>query len=178
MKTTTKNDKLANKAGAVTKAENNFYYVVNLEIRHFDEKSKCTMLRDEQTPFKMKNSAIDNRRDAFNFAYQLLQDANIDGKLCPYHLDSPDEGFAKGMKNITALSVEIDCVDEKSGDRVTISEGDFFNEPEDTLDDCEAELMWYKNNGYNTGGLEISVEDEFGDEHSILDYGIVEILES
>lgn len=173
MKHTEKIGGKAKTADAIAATNNNISYVVRLEIRHFDENRKCTILVDEQTPFKGKR-AIDCRKEAFKYAYQLTLDADIEGKLCSNHLDSPEEASAKEMKNFTALSVEIDCVDEKSVDRITISEADFFNVPEDLLGDCEAELMWYKQNGYDTDDYEVTVEDEDGELHQILDYGMIE----
>lgn len=172
MKHTSKIGGNAKTADANAENQNNISYVVRLEIRHFDENRNCTMLVDEQKPFKGKR-AIDCRKEAFKYAYQLTLDANIQGKLCSNYLDTPAEAFEKGMKNFTAISVEIDCVDEISGERTTISEADFFNDPDDLLDDCEAELMWYNEYCYDTDDNKITVEDKFGDPHQILDFGTI-----
>jgi hypothetical protein len=124
----------------------------------------------------MGTNAIDCRKKAFSYAFQLTQDANIEGKLCKMHLDSPSEGFAKKMSNITTLSIGIDCLDDRTGDRITISEADFLEQPDEYLDDCIAELMWYREYKYETENWVISIKDD-RKTWEILDYGIADTSE-
>ncbi len=174
MKKSSNNDGTAKTAKAIAAETNNISYVVKLEILHFNKNRVCSTIVDKEELFQ-GGRAIDCRKRAFNHAFQLLQDANIDGKLCKKHLDTPDEAFAKGMKNFTALSLEIDCVDKKTGDRMTISEADFFNPPDEYLDYCIAELMWYREYGYETENRVIPVKDD-RKTWEILDYRMIDLF--
>jgi hypothetical protein len=148
---------------------NSLTYVVNVLILHTDENGDSTTVLDKETRFE-DEQAIVCRKQAFDYTHQVLSDAEIDGKLCKYHLDTPLEGFFKKMKNVTSLSIEIHCDDAITGERLTISEGDFENPPEETLDACVAELMWYREYGYRTDGWDDIITDEDDNEHDILDF--------
>lgn len=158
------------KAEAIVASTNNISYVVKLLIIYIDQKRKPTIIVDEETPFNGV-SAIECRKKAFNHAFQLIQDASIDGKLCKIHIDSLDEGFAKDMRNTTALWIDIDCLDNKTGDRMTISEADFFEPPDEYLGECIAELRWYREYGYDTEGKVIPIVDD-GETVEILDFTV------
>lgn len=176
MKKSIKTDGTARIAKAIAAQINHISYVERLEIRHFDDNRKCSMIVDQETVFSGER-AIDCRKNAFVHAFQLLQDAETDGKLCSYHLDSPLEAQFKQMKNFTALSIEIDVLDNKIGDRMTISEGDFLDQPDEYLGECVAELMWYKEYGYAVDGWEDTVWDEYDEECEILGFNMDDVFD-
>lgn len=148
---------------------NNLSYVVSLEIHQYDKNRKHTVLIDKKTTFTGER-AIDCRKKALAFVFQLHLDANIKGKLCKNHLDTPMEAMRKGMKNFTCLFIEVTCKDKHTGEELTISEGDFSAPPKDYIEECSFELNRYKEYGYDTEDRVITAKDPSGREFKILDY--------
>jgi|GEM_PF-3929144 hypothetical protein len=172
-----KNQKKTNGEAQVVKANtaatNNIIYVVTQAIFHFDGNGKPQIVKRQETTFN-DGRAIDNRINGFQSAFKLTEDAKTDGKLYKEHLDTVVEGQRKRMKNVNTLWVMIDCVNEKTGERVTISEADFFHQPDVFLDGCVAELSWYREYGCDTDGRVISIMDHERKTREILDYGMVD----
>jgi len=162
-------DGTAQGAQYVAATNNNISYVVSLEIHHYDKNRIHTVLVDKKTTFT-GDRALDCRKKALSYAFQLNLDANIKGKLCKNHLDTPMEAMKKGMKNFTCLFIEVFCIDKHTGEELTISEGDFSAPPEDYIEECSFELNRYNEYGYDTEGKVITVKDRSGREYKILDY--------
>ena len=158
-----KEDGNAQVAEAITEnTKSNISYVVNLQIIHFDKNRKAKTIVDQEKVFK-DQYAIHARQSAFVYCYNTLDDAEEDGFLCDGHLDSPIEAHFKEMKNVNTLYITIDVINEQTGDRLTISECDFEEPPEEFIEECVTELQWYRDFGYSTDDWETTEEFEDGE---------------
>ena len=164
------------KKGAKDTAEPicNIFYAVCIHIGHINSKGVHSTVLEKETIFK-EERAIDAREKAFNHAARLFIDSQTDGKLYKHHLDSPEEAGIKDMKNIYMLSITIECLDGKTGDREVISDGGFFEYPEEYFDYLLAELMLYKEYNYDVDDWVITVNDYRDEPREILNYNMIDV---
>ena len=172
MKNSLKIDGYTQDAETIAIPTNNIHYVVSVNIIHHDENRDVKPLVNRKTVFK-DASAIRARQSAFSYGYMLSFVSEKEGGLYKDHIDNYYEVMFKQMKNVNILFLSIDCINEETGEDITISECSFDNPPEDDcIENCVTELQWYKDFGYDTEGRTIKVKDH-GRKQKILDYQMV-----
>lgn len=149
--------------------ENNISYVVRKKIIRYDD-ARNSDTADYQVVRFNGDRAIESRKEAFEYALQLIEDSYFDGRLYYGHIDSHIEQYEKQMKDVFCLWVLVDCENDETGEQVTISDGDFRKSSYDFKMFRRMELEWYNHFGYDTDGLIISVTDLDDNTYDILDY--------
>lgn len=170
MKHTSKIGGNAKTADAITETLSNISYVVTFFIFDIDENLQSMILDKKEESIK-RQSASDSRFYAFAFAYAYILQSCTDFNMDEKEVDSITEARFMPMKNGKSLFASIECINEISGERIIISEGNFSNTPDKHIKDYVTELEWYKENGYDTAGKTI-VATYNGIKYEILDYEI------
>jgi len=176
MKNQTKNDGKVQDTEAIAAPKNFISYRVYVFLLHIDEKGTSTEILRKEAIFT-GDRAIDCRKAAFNYAFQCIQDASIDGRLCKEHIDTVYASQIKKRKNINALIVNITCWNENDNKLLQISGSDFSRPSPDCISESARELEWYRGYSYETEGRVITIRDEDGEKYSILDYRMNDVLE-
>lgn len=144
------------------------HYSVTLDITHIDNDGVPSTIREIEEEFRAP-IALEARRNAFAYAFKLSQDAEIDGRLCEGHLDSPLEARAKGSRNINMLSLNVNYIDQ-TGVTMPVFEQSFIAPDEDELEALALEYAFYVTYGYDTGGAPHTVENKDGEKFKILNF--------
>ena len=162
--------------GAQTIADNDckIYYAVTLEIIHHDEKGEISEVAFEEKEFRSA-IALEARRSAFAYAEKLSKDADIDGKLCAYHIDSHRESELKCNKNSTFLFIKVYCVnEEEDGYDMLVSAGDWDDPSDDVLKGQVKEYDLYCQLNYDTEGSPTQIQSEGGEIFKVINFAACE----
>ncbi len=176
MKNPTTNDGKVQGTDAIAAPKNFISYRVYVFVLHIDEDRKSTEILRKEVKFT-GDRAIECRKAAFNYAFQCIQDASIEGKLCKEHIDTVYASQIKNRRNINALIVNITCWNENDNELLQISGSDFSRLPADAINGNIREYEWYTGYSYETEGRVINVLDEDWEKHPILDYRMNDALE-
>lgn len=176
MNTTVKIDGKAKEAKATTNSLNKISYSVVLSIVHYDDKLKRIPILEKEV-FFTGGRPIDCRKAAFNYAFQCIQDARIDGTLCKEHIDTIYESQMRNRKNFTSLALGVLCHDKPERQVLLISVGRFTKLSPDRVLSLAKEFDCYNKYGYETEGCVKSVKDEDGETRSIMDYRMADAIE-
>ena len=152
MKNTVKIRRTVKVGDAIADNKNNLYYAVDYRIiKYYDKQNP---IEEYKNILMISERSFDARKRAYYYAFQLTENV-VDGI---------------NLYNARTASIHIMCIDPKTGESIQVCEGKFNEPPDFYLDDCIMELEWYEKYGMETDGAIITVEDEDGNPHRILDY--------
>jgi len=134
-------------------------YVVEYKIQHTDQDGKPSTVVDEIKVFTEKQP-INARVKAFECAKNLYEDAFIDGKVYPLHIDNLQEAKRKEFKDCNLFSLAISCRDHENDFWIFTSHFDDLSE--DDLDTLSVERIIYDYYGFKKGGQPSTVKSHDG----------------
>ena len=175
METTLKKDGQVQATKAIAaNTESNISYVVNFTKIGTDENGKNKILAVKELPYKDKGG-LKSRSRAFITALIAIVNSCLHMKMDEEKFDSILSAQLKPTKDGTSISVRIDCINEATGERITINSGNILNKPDEHIEALTKELDWYKKNGYNTNGK--SITETYRDkQYEILDYELTNYI--
>ncbi len=149
-------------------------YMVKLEIFRKDENGRASLIVNTEKTFK-EAKALDARRKAFAYAYQLQQDALIEGKLCEYHIDTQEELVAKKERNISIMYIKVYCIDDQGIGKTLVSDGVGKVSTFDAITEMAEEYNMYERYEYSLGKVEPVTLTMGDDEMIFFDYQGIQI---